>query len=132
MAIAEPVFDTVTTAELALVADKARFPAVSISEDKLVPRLDTEVDLRVRDARVTARGPLNLTGDPGIELAATGRSIDLRALWPELPPTAIDARAVISIWQSEQQVRVDFNGSTEPSTIGEHRLPALHDAGRSW
>lgn len=94
-----------------------------------ISALQTSFELKVLDSRVTGEGKLDLADDVGAELKVTGKSVDLRALWPELPKTAIDLETSLAIWAGPRQTNVEFNGYAEPGVFGEWQLPAIDVVG---
>jgi len=87
--------------------------------------LQTKLNVRIGDAVLDASGPLAVTGDPGIELDVTGKSVDASAIFPTFPKTSIDLKTSLSIWPGPRQTQVEFNGYTEPGLVGTERVPAI-------
>ncbi len=87
--------------------------------------LQTKFNVRIGDAVLDAEGPLAVTGDPGIDLDVSGQRVDVSAVFPSFPQTSIDLKTSLSIWPGPRQTHVEFNGYTQPGTLGEHPLPAI-------
>ena len=94
-----------------------------------LPVLDTSFRILAGKSRVAASGPLRVSGDVGINLDVEGRAVDLRAIWPELPETKINADASVALWNKGKEIIVDVNGTTAPATVGKLAVPAADVTG---
>ncbi|MCB9577992.1 MAG: translocation/assembly module TamB domain-containing protein [Polyangiaceae bacterium] len=90
-----------------------------------LPNLQTSSRFEIGDTRIAASGPLRLSGNVGVNLDVEGRSVDLRALWPNLPKTKVDVDSAISVWNKKGQVVVDVNGTTAATHIAGYDVPAV-------
>ncbi len=91
--------------------------------------LDTVAELRVGPTKVDARGVTRLSGDVGVDLDVEAQSVDLRAIWPDAPPSSVDGFTTLSIWDSPNGIAAELNGSTEPTPIGGIDVPGLDFTG---
>ncbi|HEY6560670.1 MAG TPA: translocation/assembly module TamB domain-containing protein [Polyangiaceae bacterium] len=93
------------------------------------PVLQTSGRFAIGDARITASGQLRLSGNVGLDLDVQGRGLDLRAIWPEVPRTSIDADTALAIWSKEGQLVVDVNGTTQETQIEGQVVPPIDVTG---
>lgn len=87
--------------------------------------MHTQAKLSIERATVTSSGQLRLSGHPGADLDISGRALDLRALWPNLPPTEIDADTTLSVFQSGRDYAANISGSTRATRVRNVDVPAI-------
>jgi hypothetical protein len=93
------------------------------------PDLKVELNAKVGDhATLASSGTLN-TAEPRLALEVEGRKLDLRALWPNAPATAIDVDTDVSVHQANGKLVVDVGGSLAPTTIDALTIPAVEFSG---
>ncbi|HEY4106212.1 MAG TPA: translocation/assembly module TamB domain-containing protein [Polyangiaceae bacterium] len=90
-----------------------------------VHSLHTQAKVLVGRGSIDANGEVRLSGDPGVDLDLSGRGLNLQALWPVVPETRIDADATLSVFQSNQDLLADINGSTHETKILGVPVPAI-------
>lgn len=95
----------------------------------VLPVLQTSARFEVAGGRISASGPLRLAPSIGADLDVEGRDVNLRALWPELPATKVDVDTALSIWNKRGQIVLDVNGTTAPTKIAGHAVPAVDVTG---
>ncbi len=96
-----------------------------------LPVLDTKASFEIGRARVSAVGPLRLSGTVGANLDVEARNVDLRALFPSAPRSDLSADSAVSIWNKHGQVVVDVNGTSQPGSIAGQDIPAVDVLG-TW
>lgn len=94
-----------------------------------LPKLDVKGRVEVERSRVTANGMVDLSGALGADLDVEARSLDLRAVLPDAPETALDLFTNVSIASSATGPVVDVRGTTEPTEIAGIAIPAADIAG---
>jgi translocation and assembly module TamB len=82
-----------------------------------LPTLRLDGTATVGDAKLGAKGSLVLSPDVRLMLDAHGEDIDLRALFPSVPPTRVAARATLALSSTEQGVELTTNGETQPTVV---------------
>jgi hypothetical protein len=93
------------------------------------PDLKVELNAKVGEqATLVSTGTLN-TAEPRLALEVEGRKLDLRALWPNAPATAIDVDTEVGLHQADGKLVVDVGGSLAPTTIEELAMPAVEFSG---
>ncbi|HMJ16520.1 MAG TPA: hypothetical protein VK524_34135, partial [Polyangiaceae bacterium] len=93
------------------------------------PVLQTSARFSVGNGRITAGGPLRLSGNVGLDLDVQGRNLDLRAIWPEIPETHVDADTALAIWSKDGQLVVDVNGTTSETRVAGQDVPPIDVTG---
>lgn len=93
------------------------------------PDMKVELSAKVGEqATLTSHGTLN-TAEPRLALEVEGRRLDLRALWPNAPATAIDVDTDFGLHQKDGQWLVDVGGSSSPTTVDQLAIPAIEFSG---
>jgi translocation and assembly module TamB len=96
------------------------------------PHLDVDVQARLGDsARLSSTGSLELTSPPRLHLDVEGRQLDLRALWPEAPPTSFDVDADVGLLGDNGKLVVQLGGALQPTTVGRFAIPAVDFSSRT-
>lgn len=104
--------------------------SVSIDLEGTLPLLDAQATMKLDSSKVTARGPLALSGDVGAELQVTTQAFDLSAVLKGAPTTAIDASGHVAILTRQGRVSAEVDAVTEPTAIAGYRVPAAQITGQ--
>ena len=94
-----------------------------------LPVLETSGRFEIGETRLTARGPMRLSGGFALDLDASGQDVDLRAIWPDAPKTAINADSSVSIYDQRGRIVVDVNGTTQATVIEGLDVPPMDITG---
>ncbi len=87
--------------------------------------LATTATLKVGSSVLDATGITRLSGDVGVNLEVTGKDVDLRAIWPEMPETRVNGFTTLSLWSSPQGVAAEVNAQTDAFDLADVTVPAL-------
>ncbi len=87
--------------------------------------LATTATLRVGGSVLDAKGITRLSGDVGVNLEVTGKDVDLRAIWPEMPETNLNGFTTLSLWNSPQGVAAEVNAQTDAFEVAGVTVPGL-------
>ncbi|HEY5375647.1 MAG TPA: hypothetical protein VIK01_18340, partial [Polyangiaceae bacterium] len=96
-----------------------------VEADGTLHSLQTQAKLSIGRGSVDSSGELRLTDNPGADLDVSGRALDLRAIWPKAPQTALDADARVGVFRSGDEWVADVGGSTRATSILDVPVPAL-------
>lgn len=91
--------------------------------------LQTQAKLIIGQGMITSSGELRLSDNAGADLDVSGRSLNLQAVWPDAPSTAIDADARLAIFRVGSDWVSDISGSTRVAQVGDVALPAIDMTG---
>jgi hypothetical protein len=93
------------------------------------PELNLELAAKIGEqSTLNANGTLN-TAEPRLALEVEGRKLDLRALWPSAPATAIDLDTELGLHQTDGKLVVDVGGSSSPTSVDQLAIPAIEFSG---
>ena len=87
--------------------------------------LQTQAKFMIGRGTVTSSGELRLLDNVGADLDVSGRSLDLQALWPQVPSTDLDVDARVGVFRAGNDWATDISGSTRPTQISNVPLPAV-------
>ena len=91
--------------------------------------MHTQAKLSLGLGSITSSGELRLSGHAGADLELSARRMDLRALWPTAPSTALDADTSLAVFQSGDQWVANVNGTTRATEILGIPLPPIDVTG---
>lgn len=91
--------------------------------------MHTQAKLSLGQGSLTSSGELRLSERPGADLELSARSLNLRALWPSAPSTALDADATLAVFQSGDQWVANVDGTTRATEILGTPLPPIDITG---
>lgn len=95
-----------------------------------LPELDVELMATVGErASLNGTGSVNLAGPPRLKLNATGRNLDLQALWDTAPPTSFDIDSTWALRLQGGKLQLELGGSLKPSAVGVVPIPAIEFSG---
>lgn len=116
----------------ALVPDWPLYQSVSVRVEAEgdLPVLNAEATASVGEAELGAQGEVNFGQEFRADFDAWGKGIDLRAVFPDVPETAIAAKAKLTIAANEKGVTVDVTGSSEPTVVESIPVPGSEFSGR--
>jgi hypothetical protein len=93
------------------------------------PEMKVELSAKVGEqSTLKSSGTLN-TAEPRLALEVEGRRLDLRALWPNAPATAIDLDSDLGIYRENGDWVVAVGGSSSPTTVDQLAIPAVDFSG---
>jgi len=91
--------------------------------------LHTQAKFLFGQGWITSSGELRLSDHPGADLELSARSVDLRALWPTAPATALDADASLAVFESGDQWIANVNGTTRATNVFGTPVPPIDVTG---
>jgi hypothetical protein len=91
--------------------------------------MHTQARFLIGQGAITGSGEVRLSEHPGADLDLSARSLDLRALWPTAPSTALDADTSLALFQSGDQWLANVNGSTRATQVLGTPLPPIDFTG---
>src|SRR5690606_26084036 len=91
-----------------------------------LPRLDTVAEFSLGEAKVDVAGPVEIGEAIKAELDVRLHHVELHSLIEDAPHARIDASSKVNIYVRGEDYRVEFDGKSEPMTVEEVAVPAMH------
>lgn len=87
------------------------------------PNLTTHANMHVRSADINAHGLMSFVTPLQGDLDVSGRGVDLRAIWPDAPATALGVQGHVALRQRNGELVAQVQGRTAETTIAGQAVP---------